>query len=122
MSHIVRVQTKVRDGVAVRAACRRRGLPDPVEGRHLVFRTQLAGLGVKLRGWTYPVVCQLQDGQVQYDNFNGRWGDVGELNLFLQAYAVEKARLEARRQGHRVSEQALADGSIKLVVHVGGAA
>ena len=41
---------------------------------------------------------------------------------FLQAYAVEKARIEARRQGHMVTEQQLQDGSIKLVVQIGGAA
>jgi hypothetical protein len=35
---------------------------------------------------------------------------------------VEKARLEARKRGHRVVEQALPDGSIKLTISVGGAA
>jgi hypothetical protein len=47
------------------------------------------------------------------------WGDKRELDRFLQAYAVEKARIEARRQGHTVTEQSLADGSIKLTVQVG---
>ena len=37
-------------------------------------------------------------------------------------YAVEKARIEARRQGHSVTEQPLADGSIKLTIQVGGGA
>ena len=36
--------------------------------------------------------------------------------------AVEKTRLEARKQGYDVLEQSLADGSIKLTVQVGGAA
>jgi hypothetical protein len=35
--------------------------------------------------------------------------------------AVEKARIEALRRGHSVSEQPLSDGSIKLVIQVGGA-
>jgi hypothetical protein len=48
------------------------------------------------------------------------WGAQRELDRFLQAYAVEKTRLEARRQGHSVSEQALADGSISLTVTVNG--
>jgi hypothetical protein len=39
----------------------------------------------------------------------------------LQAYAVEKTKIEARRKGHAVTEQQLADGSIKLTVQVGGA-
>ena len=39
-------------------------------------------------------------------------------------YAVEKATIEARRRGHRVVEQALPTGEVKLTIHVqeGGAA
>jgi hypothetical protein len=77
---------------------------------------------VQLPDWRYPVVCQLETGQLQYDNYNGRWGKQQHLDSFLQIYAVEKARIEARRQGHSVVEQQLTDGSIKLTVNVGGAA
>ena len=35
--------------------------------------------------------------------------------------AIEKARLEARKRGHDVVEQALPDGSVKLTISVGGA-
>ena len=42
------------------------------------------------------------------------------LDRFLQAYAVEKAKLEARNRGHSVTEQSLSDGSIKLTVQVTG--
>jgi hypothetical protein len=34
-------------------------------------------------------------------------------------YAVEKTKLEGRRQGHSVTEQTLGDGSIKLTLHLG---
>jgi len=50
------------------------------------------------------------------------WGDDQELGKWLQGYAVEKAKLEARRRGHSVVEQPLADGSIKLTVQVAGGA
>ncbi len=50
------------------------------------------------------------------------WGDQAQLDRLLQMYAVEKAKLEANRRGHTVTEQALADGSIKLTIQVGGAA
>jgi hypothetical protein len=59
---------------------------------------------------------------VRYDNYNGRWGEQAQLDRFLQAYAVEKAKIEARKRGHTVTEQSLTDGSIKLTVSVGGAA
>ena len=122
MSHIVRVQTQVRDAAAVSAACRRRELPEPVAGKHKVFQSEVEGLAVRLRGWNFPAVCQLETGEVLFDNFGGRWGQQSELDGFVQAYAVEKARLEARKRGHTVTEQSLADGSIKLCVQVGGAA
>ena len=122
MSHIVRIQTEVRDATAVFAACRRRQLAEPVAGKHLLFSGEVEGLAVRLREWTYPAVCQLETGEVQYDNFGGRWGAQQELERFVQAYAVEKARIEAHKRGHTITEQSLADGSIKLTVQVGGAA
>lgn len=122
MSHIVKIKTEVRDAAAVTAACRRRQLADPVFGKHRLYRGEVEGLAVRLRGWTYPAVAQLETGEVQYDNFNGRWGNQRELDSFLQSYAIEKARLEAHRRGHTITEQALADGSIKLTVQIGGVA
>ena len=70
--------------------------------------------------WAYPAVIDTTTGQVHYDNYNGAWGDQAELDRFLQIYAVERARIEARKKGHQVTEQALADGSIKLTIAVGG--
>ncbi|QDU31344.1 hypothetical protein ETAA8_65280 [Anatilimnocola aggregata] len=120
MSHIVQIQTQVRDSDAVRAACLRLKLPAPVHGTARLFTTSVTGLAVQLPGWKYPAVCQLETGQVQIDNFNGHWGRQQELDRFLQAYAVEKAKLEARRKGFVVQEQPLTDGSIKLVIQVTG--
>jgi hypothetical protein len=34
----------------------------------------------------------------------------------MQAYAVERARLEARRKGYALQETVLQDGSIKLQI------
>jgi hypothetical protein len=82
----------------------------------------VTGLAVQLPGWSYPVVCNLETGQVSYDNFNGAWGEQKHLNSFLQGYAVEKAKIEARKKGHSVSEARLQDGSIRVTVKVGGAA
>ncbi len=118
MSHIVQIQTEVRDVAAVRAACERLGLPQPVEGTHRLFSGQETGLGVQLPGWMYPVVCNPATGQLRFDNYGGHWGEQAQLDRFLQRYAVEVARIEARKRGHAVTEQALQDGSIKLTVQV----
>ena len=122
MSHLVNVQTEVRDPVAIRAACERLRLPAPVEGTHQLYSNTIAGIGIQLPGWRYPAVCDVASGEMQFDNFNGHWGDGRELDRFLQAYAVEKAKLEARRRGHTVTEQPLVDGSIKLTIQVAGGA
>ena len=57
MSHIVTIATEIRDPDAAAAACRRLGLPGPVQGTAALFEGQATGLLVKLPGWLYPVVC-----------------------------------------------------------------
>ena len=122
MSHIVEIKTEIRDEAAVKAACTRLQLAAPEHKTVRLFNATATGLCVQLPGWQYPVVCSLGTGQVSYDNYNGSWGEQKHLNSFLQAYAVEKAKSEARRRGHSVSETRLEDGSIRVTVKVGGAA
>ena len=122
MSHIVEIKTEVRDEQAVKAACTRLQLPQPEHKTARLFTTSATGLCVQLPGWNYPVVANLQTGQVQYDNYNGHWGEQVHLHAFLQAYAVEKAKIEARKKGHTCSETRLEDGSIRVTIRVGGAA
>jgi hypothetical protein len=120
LSHIVQIQTEVRDPTAVAAACRRLGLPEPVHGTAKLFSGEATGLLVKLPDWLYPAVIHVETGQVQFDNYGGAWGRQEHLNGFLQRYSLEKAYIEARKKGHQITEQALADGSIKLTITVGG--
>ena len=122
MSHIVTVATEVRDPVAVASACRRLGLAEPEHGTVKLFQTEASRLLVHLPDWLYPCVCDVLAGTLRYDNYGGAWGDPVQLDRFLQCYAIERATLEARKKGHAVTEQALADGSIKLTIQVGGAA
>lgn len=122
MSHIVTIQTEIRDAAAVRAACSRLKLADPQTQTVKFFGGEVTGLAVELPAWRYPVVCGLDAGRLHFDNYSGRWGEQKHLDALLQMYAVEKTKIEARRQGHGVSEQLLSDGSIKLTVQVGGAA
>ena len=73
MSHVVQIQTEVRDPVANRAACERLKLPVPTQQTVKLFSDIVTGLAVKLPGWSFPVVCDVTTGQVKFDNFNGRW-------------------------------------------------
>ena len=122
MSHIVEIKTEIRDEPAVKAACTRLNLPQPEQKTVRLFSATATGLCVQLPNWSYPVVCNLQTGQLQYDNYGGHWGEQAHLNKFLQGYAVEKAKIEARKKGHMVTETSLQDGSIRVTVKVGGAA
>ena len=122
MSHIVTIATEVRDAKALCLGCERLGLERPAHRTAKLFSTEATGYCVELPEWRYPVVCDVESGSVHYDNFNGRWGEQSRLDSLLQMYAVEKTRLEARRRGHTVTEQAMSDGAIKLTVQVGGAA
>jgi hypothetical protein len=114
MSHIVTIQTKLRDPIAVDAACRRLGLAAATQGTANLFSGEANGLLVRLPGWQYPVVIDVASGEAKFDNYEGHWGEQGELDRFLQAYAVEKAKLEARKKGYVASEQQLQDGSIQV--------
>jgi hypothetical protein len=93
-----------------------------VQGTHRLFSGEIAGLGVQLPDWRYPAVCQLDSGEIRFDNYGGRWGEQQHLDRFLQMYAVEKAKIEARRRGNTCTEQQLNDGSVKLTINVGGVA
>ena len=121
MSHMVTIETQVRDPAAIRLACTRLELPEPVHGTVRLYQDEATGWQVRLPEWRYPVVCETDSGRLRYDNFEGRWGDPARLSAFIQRYAVEKTRLEARRAGQTVIEQPLADGSIRLTLSAGAA-
>ena len=85
-------------------------------GTAKLFSGHATGLLVQLPDWRYPVVIDTAAGTIQYDNYNEHWGKQAELNRLLQAYACEKAELEARKKGYAVSEQLLQDGSIRVQI------
>ena len=122
MSHIVTIKTEVRDQAAVAAACRRLALPEPVQGTAQLYGGQATGLLVRLPDWLYPAVIDTASGQIRYDNFDGAWGDPKHLDRFVQAYVVERSRIEARKKSYLTTEQSLADGSILVEIEVGGPA
>ena len=117
MSHTVTIKTKITDLTDIQAACNRLKLPQPTQGEVRLFDRVASGIGVQLDGWRFPV-CIESDGNLLFDNFGGFWGVPEILDQFQQAYAVEKAKLEARKQGYQCSESVMADGSIRLQVLV----
>ena len=119
MSHIVTVNSLIRDPSAIAAACQRLGLPAVVQGTAKLFSSEVTGLLVQLPDWHYPVVIDTHTGVIRYDNYNEEWGEKRHLDRFIQMYAVEMAKLEARKKGYTYSEELLRDGSIKLQINTG---
>ena len=117
MSHTVTIKTMITDIQAIQAACQRLKLPPATQGEVRLFDRIAQGIGVQLEDWRFPV-CIEPDGNLLFDNFQGFWGVPEKLDQFQQAYAVEKAKLEARKQGYTCQESVLADGSVRLSVMV----
>jgi hypothetical protein len=98
-------------------------LPPPAAGSHCPSQSRAPQV---VRGSGHRSARQAArlalPGAVRFDNYNQAWGKQEQLDRLVQAYAVEKSKIEARKRGHHVVEQPLTDGSIKLTIQVGGAA
>ncbi len=120
MSHIVTIQTQVRDPAAIRLACARLQLPERCMAPFVCFRTKPpAGKCGSPSGGTRSSARPTLAACGTTTSKAG--GEIPALGAFLQRYAVEKTRLESRLRGHTVLERPLADGSIHLTVQLGAA-
>ena len=103
MSHTMNITLELKDKDALLAACERIGCGMMPHGVHRLYSSRETGIGVMLADWRFPVVIK-DDGTVDYDNYNGSWGDIARLNELKAYYGLEKAKIEARRAGHSVYE------------------
>ncbi len=111
MSHTMSIQTEIRDLTALEAACKRLELTTET-GTFKLFQTTEEGTAIHFEGWKYPAVVK-NDGTVAYDDYNGRWGDVGQLNELTAYYGLEKAKMEARKKGYSIYERSIDNGNIQ---------
>ena len=56
MSHVVEIQTEVRDPVAIRAGCERLRLPEPEFGEVKLFSSTVTGWAVQLSEWRLSLI------------------------------------------------------------------
>jgi len=97
-SHTSTVRIELRDDRALKAAVEALGGQFLGQGQYKLYSSQEAGVGFRLPGWTYPLVSRA-DGSLAYDDFNGHWGNVADLERLKGAYAIEAARLAAHELG-----------------------
>jgi len=103
MSHTMNIQLEIRDKEALQTACERLGITILGGNLHSLYSSKESGIGFTLPGWKYPLVVKT-DGTVAYDNYNGSWGNIDELNKLIAYYGLEKAKMEAQKQGYSVME------------------
>ena len=123
MSHIVTIQVKIHDAAAITAACQRLGCPRRQRAR----RSYSAARSPE---WPYscPAGCIqsspiLATGQVEVRQLQTAGGATSSTSTAsYRRMPWNGARGEARREGLVCTEQALADGSIKLTFEVQGGA
>jgi hypothetical protein len=121
MSHTSTTETEIKHLRHLKAACERLGL-DLREGHHTIElysdRAVACDASVQLPDWRYRVALNLETGELKYDNYEGIWGQVRELDSLVQAYNESVVREETQdllTQGYTLTEQVLPNGDLQLV-------
>ena len=96
------IKLEIHDMQALKKACTRLKLKME-QGKFKLFASEEKGTAVFLNNWSYPIVIK-NNGEIAYDNYNGNWGKIEELNKLKAYYGIEKAKIEARKKGYSVSE------------------
>ena len=116
MSHNTTIKVSYKNREALKRAAAKTGA-EIKTGNHTVqlfAGSQSCDLSIKLPGWNYPVA--VTGDQAVYDNYQGNWGDIREMEKLGQAYATEIAMEEmAAASLSYDSTQVLQDGSVELV-------
>jgi len=84
-----------------------------VQKAHVIIRRQHVQIGANDIGFECQANGKYRAWVSEFDQRQG-YGDAW-MGKLKQAYGVEKARVEAKKKGYRVSEQKLDDGRIRLV-------
>lgn len=116
MSHTATIELEIKSHSALRAACLETSTPfEEFTSVRLFDGTLIEDcFAFTPKDWKYPVAAK--EGKLHFDNYEGKWGSIDELNRVRQRYAVNVQKEAARARGYRVREERLADGKVKLVV------
>lgn len=111
-SHTARVKVDYNNADQLRAAVEKIGGTWLGHGSHELFerndagkRRTETGLGFTLPNWNYPLIVT-DAGQLAYDDYNGKWGNVEDLVKLQAEYAwahVEQQAANIGWQTERVS-------------------
>lgn len=116
MSHTAQIAADYADLAALTAAVEKLGGKVLGEGTHKLYSSTARGIGIMLPGWTYPIVI-VNSERLEYDDYNGAWGNVADLDRLHEEYSWALTEIAAQRCGWQTERTA--DGV--CVYHPSGA-
>jgi len=121
MSHTVSVKTQITEPGCIQKAALALGYQCEIAalGKRIVeklFESEVEGIAkVKIPTWQLPIVIAA-DGTLQYDNYEGRWGDPVDLEKFKAQYSEELSLEHWQNNGFVLESKVVyQDGTRELV-------
>ena len=115
MSHIITLETKLKDPDALKRACDALGVTIEENTTIRLFQASRSGSAISLPGWRYPIVVD-SEGTVHYDNYGGRWGDIKHLGELVQEYTAQVVEAQAFNDGLYSWRESREDGTLVITV------
>lgn len=118
MSHAVTVKSKLLDGQYIEAACKAMGGTIAAETSVRFYdASDHEGIVLRLPGWdpTYGHVVVKDDGEIVFDNYEGTWGDAGDIGKLKQEYAFAEAEALYGEEWD-VEREWMDDGNLKVTI------
>lgn len=97
-SHTAKIVVEFRDPETLRLAIEAMGGKWLGHGTHKLYSSSHEGHGFTLQGWRFPIVLEAGN-RLAFDNYNGAWGDVSQLDRLKGEYALSTAQAAAQAQG-----------------------
>lgn len=120
MSHIIQVETVVKDREMFAKAARALGYTVVGEGVYQMYSGTVRGLAIQIPNWRYALVVDAE-GSISYDNYGGRWGETKDLHELTQTYAQNEVERQMRIDGlDMLDTYTEDDGTIVLEINAGG--
>ena len=116
MSHVAKVKTEFKDRAILKQVCERLGLKF-TQGLHqvkLYSDSVTCEFSVQLPGWRYPIA--IKDEEVAFDNYNGSWGHLSELEKLQDQYSRDVVMQQAMNIGMFCEEEVDEEGAITLTL------
>jgi hypothetical protein len=122
-SHTVKIRIELSNPAALAAAVAALRGEFLGSGEFELFETagrsrqRFSGFGFRLPGWRFPLIAQ-SSGDLAFDDFNGNWGNVADLDRLRSEYATAAAELAAARLGWQ--SERLSGGGLRVFHPSGG--